>query len=194
MKILPLALFALLGSTPGAFAAAIAFSSALATYDQGGNYDIAKSVNGNILDGLGWGVFDGQFVDETAVFATSAPFSASTIAVGMSQFFGFNHHIQNFRLSITSDPSPSLAGNWTQLAPSQVLVAGGPTAMIAAGNTVAVSGTSANLYGGLTGYRVVASGTFTDVTGVRLETFPNDYDPSDGLARLWVARRTAILC
>lgn len=162
---------------PFCLAETISISSVSATHDQGAPYDIAKAIDGSIANNFGWGVFNGQFTDQTAIFTTANPFSASTLAVGMSQFFGSDHYIQKFRLSVTTDAVPALNGVWSELAPSAVLVGGGPTATVDGANTVLATGSAP----GLVGYRLLATGAFSNVTGVRLEAFVNDYDPSDAL-------------
>ncbi len=150
------------------FGANITFSTVSATYDQGAPYDISKTIDG-ALDNLGWGVFNGQTVNQTAIFQASAPISAAEIGLGMPQLLGSNHLIRQFRVSYTTDASPSLGGNWTQISPTMFRAANGAGLADVGSNMLQLTGAAS---GGLSSYFLTTTGNFSNVTGFRLELFP----------------------
>lgn len=156
--------------------ASVTLSSATATFDQGAPYDIAKTINGSASDGFGWGVYNGQFSNQTAIFSAAAPASTSTgLMITMPQWLDNVHHINQFRVSYTTDAVPSLGGAWTQINPySAVAMGGGLTLQNAGSNQFQVSGASSDS----TSYRLFALGSFSGITGFRLELTPYD-NPSD---------------
>lgn len=163
-KCLPLFLL----SAGSASAAQIAFSSAITSFDQGAPYVVAAAINGSTSDGLGWGVFGGQSTPQTSVFRTSAPVTAGEIGFTLPWLFGGNHYGQSFRISTTTDATPSLGGAWTPISPTLfratqggVLTSGGGGIL----NLTTAPGTP------ITQFMVTSAGAFTAVTGFRLEMF-----------------------
>lgn len=150
------------------FGANITFSTVSATFDQGAPYDISKTIDG-ALDGFGWGVFNGQTVNQTAVFKASSAFSATEIGLGMPQLLGTNHLIQQFRVSYTTDVTPALGGNWTQISPAMFRAANGASLTNVGSNMLQLAGTPS---GGASSYFLTTTGGFSNVTGFRLELFP----------------------
>ena len=156
----------------------VPLTGATATFDQGGPYNIGSTLDGSIIDtGSGWGVFNGQFTDQTAFWTAGSPVtSASGLIVTMPQFFGdAEHHIQKFRLSLTTDAIPSLGGSWTQVSPGFTFASGGVTLANVGSNTMLATGV------GRTTFRLGVVGPVTNATGFRLEVFPEDYNMSDAL-------------
>ncbi len=161
-------LSALSASASLASAAVVNFSTVVGTYDQGGNYTVGQSINGNALDGFGWGVFGDQTNNQTAVYTASAAFNANNLQVAIPQFLGTNHYANDFRVSYTTDASPTLGGSWTELAPTIARAANGLTLGALGSNRFGPSGSSVD---GTTNYVLMAQGNFVGVTGMRLELF-----------------------
>jgi hypothetical protein len=152
-----------------ASAASVTFSSVTGTFDQGAPYNVGASINGNAQDGIGWGIFGGQTApSQSAVYTASAPFSGNRLAVSIPQFFGGDHYANEFRVSYTTDAVPSAGGAWTELAPAIARAANGLTLTGLGANRYGVSGVA---NGATTNFVMMASGAFTNVTGVRLELF-----------------------
>lgn len=165
----------LLLTTAGiAGAAQVTFTSVVATYDQGSPYDVGASINGNATDGLGWAIFSstsgvGQTAPEqSAVYTASAPFSGNRLAISIPQFYGSDHYAKMFRVSTTTDATPSAGGTWTQITPS----------LIRAAHGLSIADQGSNMYspigvaeGGSTNFAIYSNTPFTNVTGVRLELF-----------------------
>lgn len=149
--------------------AQIAFSAATVTYDQGAPYNIAASIDGSVTNGVGWGVFGGLNVAQTAYFQASAAFSASEIGIALPQFLGTNHFAKDFRISYTTDASPGAGSSWTAISPAVYRAANGGGLSLGADNHVLLS---ANPVSDSTNFFVTASGAFSNVTGFRLELFP----------------------
>ncbi len=150
-------------------AASVTFSAVSATFDQGGSYAVGASINGSDTDGFGWGIFGGQTAaSQSAVYTASAPFSGNRLAVSIPQFFGSNHYANQFRVSYTTDAVPSAGGSWTELSPSIARAANGLTLSSLGANQFGVSGAAVDQK---TNYVLMASGAFSNVTGMRLELF-----------------------
>src|SRR5688572_12375608 len=160
-------LLTLLASAGLASAASVTFSSGTATYEQPG-YPAAQSINGNSQDGGGWAFDGGQTSNQSGVFTASTPFSANRLSVSIPQFFGGDHYSRDFRVSYTTDATPSAGGNWTELAASIARAANGLTLNSLGSNRYGPSGVAE---GGSTNYVLMAQGNFNNVTGVRLELF-----------------------
>lgn len=167
-------LLSLFTSAGIAAAASVTFSSVSATYDQGAPFNIGASINGNAQDGIGWGIFSGTpgagqtAASQTAVYTASAPFSGSRLSVSIPQFLGTNHYAKDFRVSYTTDATPSAGGSWTELAPSIARASGGLALSSLGSNHFGPTGASPD---GRTNFVLTANGTFSNVTGVRLELF-----------------------
>lgn len=154
----------LAGSAP---AAIVPLTGATTTYDQGGSYAVGTSIDGNVTSG-GWGVHNGQTTAQTAVFQTSAPLTASQLTFSMAQNLSSPRHtINQFRISATTDPSPTVTSGatWTELTPDSYS-AGSNMLKDLGSNTFRRSGIA-----GTSTYTLTVSPTLTGITGFRVETF-----------------------
>jgi hypothetical protein len=158
----------LLLSAGTASAAQIALSGAVTTFDQGSPYNIAAAINGSTTDGLGWGVFGGQTTAQTAVFTAAAPVTTGEIGFSLPWFFGSNHIGQSFRISTTTDPTPSAGGAWTPIAPNLFRASGGGVLSSGGGGLLNLTTLPSTP---TTSFLVTSTGAFTGVTGFRLEMF-----------------------
>ncbi len=164
-------------------AANIPLSGASATFDQGGGFTIGSTLDTSIVDsGSGWGVYSavppgGLFSDQSAFWTAASPVtSANGLIFTMPQFYvDGEHHIQKFRLSLTTDAIPSAAGNWAPVSPDFAWSTGGVTIANAGSNTFLATGV------GKTTYRLGIASPVTAATGFRLEVFTHDYNELDGL-------------
>jgi len=154
-----------------AIAAPIGLTSAVATYDQGNPYTIATTIDNNLGSSNGWGVYNGQTSAQTAVFTAGAPVNSDELKfqlLFLNQHS--NHMVKQFRLSATTDATPSLGGSWTELAPVSMW-AHNPSALTDAGSnqvhSTGGSGSNRQTYTVNT-----TSGGLSNITGFRLETFP----------------------
>src|SRR5262245_53534546 len=114
-------LLALLLTFPG-LAGTIPFSSASATFEQAAPFDVLAAIDGVISGNNGWGVKDGQFSPQTAIFRCATPVDASLLLVTLHQVSSTSdQHLNEFRISVTADANASLlGGNWTPLEPLEV--------------------------------------------------------------------------
>lgn len=164
----------LLASTGLAGAAQVTFSSVVATYDQGAPFDVGASINGTATDGVGWGIFSstpglGQTAPEqSAVYTASAPFSGNRLAISIPQFLGSDHYAKMFRVSTTTDATPSAGGAWTQITPSLVRAAHGLSIADQGLNRFSPFGVAD---GGTTNFAIFSNTPFANITGIRLELF-----------------------
>lgn len=160
-----------LGFAGAARAVVVPLSSASATYDQGAPYVIGAAIDGSIV-GAGWGVFDGQFGAQSAVFTTASPLNASELAFEMHQNFGGSHNLNEFRISVTNAASPSESSTWT---PVNITHASAKANLVElAGNKILALDNLAQ-----DEYQLRAASPFNGVTGFRLEVFPYDFDETD---------------
>ena len=160
----------------GLLAAVVVFSSANATYQQAPPRNAGASVD-NVLGGdNGWSVGGGQFNTQTAVFQCAFPLDASSLLVTLLQAGPRpNEHINEFRLSVTSDAVPNLdGGNWSPLVPLEATSTA--TTMVLTNGHVRSLGSAAS-----TAFEVVANAPFSGITAFRLEVFPYDWDEADSL-------------
>jgi hypothetical protein len=151
-----------------ASAASINFNSVVGTFDQGGGYTVGQSINGTAQDGAGWGLFGGQTSNQTAVYTAAAPFSGTQLSVSIPQFLGSNHYAQDFRISYTTDVTPSMGGAWTTLNPSLARAANALTLNSLGSGHYGPSGAAD---GGISNFVLMANGAFSNITGMRLELF-----------------------
>lgn len=153
--------------------ALVALTGASRTYDQGGAYTAGASIDGVLTSG-GWGVDGGQTTAQTAVFQTAAPLTASQLTFVMAQNLGGRHTINQFRISATTDPSPTVSSGatWTVLTPN-FFNAGRNLLRDLGGSTFVRSGIAE-----ASTYTLTVSPTLSGITGFRVETFV----PSGGTA------------
>lgn len=155
-----------------AWAVPITFSSAAATHDQ----LFQGTINPGAIDGNpathGWGVFNGQFTNQSAVFTAAAPVNAAMLHIGLHQNLGTTgHNIEEFRLSVTSDPAPGFGSSWTQLSPTSFGTTSAQTDLRlspAGANRLKQIG---NSYLPNDTYSISAPAPFGNITGFRLELF-----------------------
>ncbi len=99
----------------------VALQNPSVTFQQGAPYVVANSINGVYHNGNeGWGVSGGQTQNQSAVFQTASPlFDANTLTFTLIHPRPDAHNIQRFRLSATTDASPTTVSgaNWTVLDP-----------------------------------------------------------------------------
>ncbi|MGI8604321.1 MAG: discoidin domain-containing protein [Verrucomicrobiales bacterium] len=161
---------------PRADGANIAFGSASVTFQQGPPFQIPQSID-TLTTGPGWAVDGGQHSPQTAVFTTTAPASGSEWAFTLHHNPGFgDHHTQEFRLAYTTDGTPSLGGTWSSISPTSFKSTNGVTLANVGADTLRATGAA-----GWTSYQVRSTAPLNNVTGFRLELFPFDYNPADGL-------------
>lgn len=173
------------GMAMPALGAGVTFSSAVATHDQ----LFGTTINPGSIDGNpashGWGVFNGQFTNQSAVFTASAPVNAAMLHIGLHQNLGSTgHNIEEFRLAVTADPVPGFGSAWTILSPSAMGTINSSTdlvASLAGGNRIKQIG---NSYLPSDTYSISAAAPFANITGFRLELFntgPNVNGGPNGL-------------
>jgi CotH kinase protein/Lamin Tail Domain/Chitobiase/beta-hexosaminidase C-terminal domain len=160
----------------------IAFSSAIATYDQGAPYTIASAIDGTLSGSNGWGVHGQRFTAQTAVFRTSATVNATALRMVMFQNLGSGHIVNEFRLSVTTDAVPAVAGSWTVLAPTSFISS--TSTLTAVGDRIRTGAAA----GGTAAYTITAPAPFAGITGIRLEVYPFDWGGGFGAT---IGRATA---
>ncbi|NQT36212.1 MAG: discoidin domain-containing protein [Planctomycetes bacterium] len=155
----------LLVGTAGA--ALVPLTGASRTYDQGGAYAVGAAIDG-VVSSTGWGVYNGQTTPQTAVFQTTAPVTAPQLTFALAHNYGSDHMVQQFRISATTDASPTVTSGatWTELIP-QSTSAGRNLLDDAGANMLRRTGIADT-----STYTVTASTDLTGITGFRVETFP----------------------
>jgi VCBS repeat-containing protein len=141
------------------------------TFDQGAPFTPANSINGVVTENAGWAIFGQQTQNQTAVFQAASTVNPGPIGIEM-YFDSPNsaHKIQNFRISVTNSPNPTVSSGavWTELTPTLVTTSS-PTsdATLQASNRVQITGDVAvpDIY------FFSANNPLTGVTGIRLEAF-----------------------
>jgi len=185
----------LMASSPNTHATPIAFQNGTASFSQpcAGGHSPDLSVDGNFsASNRGWAIAKtcATPLDDTdphtAVWETTADFTATQLDFGLHQLFGSQHLIGRFRLSVTSDDRSTFAdgqdnggdviANWTVLTGASV---SGPGSLI-----FSTLGDDSILVGGIVpaigAYTVEYTGSFADITGVRLEVLEDALLPFDG--------------
>jgi hypothetical protein len=150
-------------------AAPITFTQAATTHDQGAPYTIASAIDGNLVGAQGWGVYYQRFTAQTAFFNTSAPVNAAMLGITMFQNYGGNHTVQEFRLSVTNDPTPSFGSAWIVLTPSSAISS---TSTLTPVGDHLRAGAPAS---GVATYTVVAPAPIQGITAFRIEVYPFDF-------------------
>ncbi len=149
----------------------IALANASVTFEQGAPFVIANSINGVDTENAGWAIFGQQTQNQTAVFQTASPVELGPISLQM--FFNSPnaaHKIQNFRLSVTNSPNPTVnsGATWVELAPTAFATSSpGSDLVLQANNRLQVTGSVAVP----DSYLVTALNSLAGVTGIRLEAF-----------------------
>jgi hypothetical protein len=161
----------------------VPLQTATATFDQGGAYIIANSIDGDTTSNLGWAIFGQHQLDQTAVWETQSDLllPGGSLIVQLIQGYssGDPHVIKKFRLAVTDadrtlfatggaggdvDPSP---GTFTVLTPTSVT-------STKAGQTFTIDGSQAVLASnpgtGLLTYTITAPNPISSaIRGMRLE-------------------------
>ncbi len=112
----------------------ILLQNATATFSQSqfADFNVGKAIDGNSADNLGWAIFPGSGVDQTAVFETQldAGFAGGSLLTFTVQSLYSNagHNLGRFRFSITTDDRSTFAdglstggdvtANWFVLPPA----------------------------------------------------------------------------
>lgn len=176
-------------------AAPISFQNGSASFSQpcAGGHSPDLSVDGDFTSGnRGWAIANTCMTPlddtdpQTAVWETTADFTASQLSFQLHQLFGSQHLIGRFRLSVTSDDRSTFADGLDNAGDVTAtwMVLTGASASGPAGMTFAVQGDDSVLVGGTvpnTGvYSVGFAGSFMDITGIRLEVLEEISLPFDG--------------
>jgi len=161
----------------------VPLTSAVGTYDQGGGFEVAGLIDGRIGGNNGWAVFGGQFDPQSAIVTTASPLSTPTLAFELAQLSPYlNHNVNQFRISATNDPAPSAGSTWTPVNISNALSGvsgnGGSTLFKVDDNKILARDNGAEVEH----YLLSGASPFNGITGFRLEVFPVDFDPNDGMA------------
>ena len=172
----------------------VTLQSGTATFSQGcaEGHTPDFSVNDDFFDRHGWAISrtcaagDDTFY-EVAVWETETDFSTTQINVRLHQNIENQHYLGRFRLSLTSDDRSTFADDldnggdvgatWTVLTSP---VVSGP-----AGMTFTILGDDSILAGGLPPaasaiYDIQYTGTYVDITGIRLEVLEDPSLPFNG--------------
>ena len=170
-----------------AFAVPVTFQNGTATLSQT-NFSVDDSIDGLFASSNGWALDTvGGISAQTAVWETTTDVDADQLNFQLHQNHGFQHLIGRFRLSFTSDVRSEFAdgldtggdvtANWTVLTlPSSLVSPGGMTLTEQGDNSILASGTVP-----LTGvYSIGYTGSFLDVTGIRLEVIEDPSLPGNG--------------
>ena len=160
----------------------VALQNPTATASQGG-YPITETIDGD-LDGNdnGWALSGNQTSGQTAVFQTASALTAEQLVFDLihdNMISG--HKINQFRLSYTTDPNPTVSSGstWTQITPSAVETSAGTEAWVSIGNVITiVAPTLADAQTANDNYQIVVDAPVAGVTGFRLEAFA--YDDGNG--------------
>lgn len=146
-------------------AALVPLTGATTTYNQA-TYTVGTAIDGAVT-GYGWGVYGGQTTAQTAVFQTTSPLTASQLTFSLAQNIGGRHTVNQFRISATTDPSPTTTSGatWTELTPDSYS-AGSNMLKDVGSNTFRRNGIA-----GASTYTLTVSPALTGITGFRVETF-----------------------
>lgn len=152
----------------------LAFSSAVADFQQGAPFVIANSL---LPNAEGWGVFGGVQAARTGYFLFVGPASGDVLEVTMHQNFGERHWIQQFQIAVTTDAVPNTAGggNWTTWVPT-TFASSSTTLSLVGGTSIRSTGTNATA-----SYTLRGAFPVQGITAVRLTCSPHDYDTGDAL-------------
>jgi signal transduction histidine kinase len=155
-------------------ASSVAFDAVEVTYFQGTREDLARTIDGIDASGRGWSVSPRIDQPQSVVFRTAAPVSANVILLTLCFQSGRpNGSIAECALCFTSDPLPSLTGNWRPLPIVNQSATTGSLTLTAdqrlrAGEVVAV--TTGRIPDN--NYQITARTTGHVVTGFRIDVFP----------------------
>jgi len=142
------------GGTAGSGLTSVALTNPTATFAQA-SLPVSETIDSQSHGDNGWGV-DGQTnTDQTAIYETAAPITASALLLELdftSQFA--NHTMRKFRLAYTTDVSPSLGGTWTVIDPDTVTTVESDSS--AAEQVDIYQFYATDLFSGVTGFRVEA--------------------------------------
>ena len=166
-------------------------STATISQLQDGLY-VYEAVDG-ITDGSsggfnGWATFNVSSDAHTAVWETASDINAARLDFALYHTWGYSHSLGHFRLSYTTDDRSMFAdgltaggdvtANWTELTGATVSGTGGETFTVLGDNSILVD-VSGNIPA-TTVYSVSFEGSFTGITGIRLEALTDLSLPTDG--------------
>jgi hypothetical protein len=164
-------------------ASPIGLQNATATFSQN-LFSVAFAIDGSTSNGEGWAI-DPQEANQIAVFQTNVNVGfagGSNFTFTLTQNFGTQHDLGDFRLSVTTDSLPTagnVTANWILLTPTSAVAANGTTLSVLGNSSVLASGTSPNT----DVYTVKAFTALTGITGIRLEVLTNPSLPFNGPGR-----------
>lgn len=148
----------------------LGIDNATATFDQGGPFTIGSSVDGVTHGNNGWGVFNGQAQDQSAVFALDGPVNVDDLVIELAYFSGFDaHKLENVRIAVTTDANPTATDgsiNWVVLSPDSAETSlSGSSAAIQLDESILFSGNNdvPDLHS------IFYDGRLVGITGIRLE-------------------------
>ncbi len=137
----------------------------------------------------GWAIYDEVGQNQTAVWETASDVNASQLDFKMYQYWGGAHNLGRFRLSYTTDDRSTFAdglnsggdviANWTILTGATISGTGGETFTVLGDNSILVSVNNPDT----TVYSVSFSGSFSGITGIRLEALSDASLPFSGPGR-----------
>lgn len=178
-----------------ALADAVGLQNATATFSQSAfaDFSVAKVIDGNTVDDLGWAIFGGVGSAQTAVFETQLDvgFTGGSLIEFTLATLHSNpgHNLGHFRLSVTTDDRSTFAdglatggdvvANWTLLDPATASSGNGQTLTEQADFSILASGLNPST----DTVTVTALTLLTGITGVRLEMFTDASLPANGPGR-----------
>ena len=176
-------------SPASAATTAVTLQEGTATFSQNG-FSVDAAIDG-LIGPSGWAIDPNQGADQTAVWETSSDIDAVQLDFELHQVYGSNHTLGRFRLSYTTDDrslfadgsnsagSGALTGNWTVLTGATISGTGGETFTVLGDNSILVSGNNP----ATSVYIVSFAGSFTAITGIRLEALSDASLSSNGPGR-----------
>jgi hypothetical protein len=152
----------------------LAFSSAVADFQQAPPFLIANSLSPNVE---GWGVFGGVQAVRSGYFIFSAPAYGQVLEITLVQNFGDGSWIQQFELAVTTDPAPDTAGggNWVTWMPT-TRNSTSTTLSLVGGTNIFSTGTAPKAT-----YTLRGAFPAQGITCVRIICHPYDYKTDDAL-------------
>jgi hypothetical protein len=147
--------------------------NATATFNQA-NFNVSEAIDGIVLEpgNNGWATFGATNVPQTAVFQVDKSIAVGDVLIQLDFASAIaDHKLQQFRLSYTKDPNPTVTSGatWTTLDPSYIDTSRlDSTAIELAGNIVQITGNGVNDFVSIFIDDLGVSG----ITGFRLEALP----------------------
>lgn len=155
-------------------ASPVDFKHVQATYFAGESEDLAKTIDGIDASGRGWSVAGQTDRPQAAIFKTAAPLKEDLVLLTLCFQSGRAYgSMAEFALSFTSDPKPSLKGNWQALTIVNQSATTGSLSLMANGHLRAeevVAVTTGRIPDN--NYQVTVRTAGRVVTGFRIDVYP----------------------